>query len=67
MFTEVKKGKWNYMFLAAVASLAIAALATLFTARITTDNIENRASHENEQVFTGRYVQYNETVTRFIN
>jgi hypothetical protein len=30
MFTElIRKGKWSYMFLAAVATLAVAALATL--------------------------------------
>lgn len=67
MFTRLKKGNWNYMFLAAVTSLAVAALATLFSARTESEN-QNRASHQNsEQVVTGRYTQYNETTLRFIN
>ena len=66
MFTKLTKGKLSYMFLAALASIAIAALATLFSSH-PADEIGSRAEHENEQVFTGSYVQYNETVTRFIN
>jgi hypothetical protein len=67
MFTELlKKGNWSYMFLAALATLAIAALATLFTSRSTGD-IQNRANHENEQVITGRYTQFNESSVRFVN
>jgi hypothetical protein len=66
MFTELKKGRLSYMFLAALATLVIAVVAALFSSH-PTDEISSRAEHENEQVYTGRYVHYNETVTRFIN
>ena len=67
MFTQLKKGNWNYMFLAAVSSLAVAALATLFSAR-TENEMSSRTSHDNsEQVVTSRYIQHNETTLRFIN
>ena len=66
MFTELKKGKLCYMFLAALASVVIAVVATLFSNH-PVDETDSRAEHENGQVYTGRYVQYNETTTRFVN
>lgn len=66
MFTELKKGKLGYMFLAALASVVIAVVATLFS-NPPAGETNSRAKHENEQVYTGRYVQYNETITRFVN
>ena len=68
MFTQLKKGRWNYMFLAAIGSLAVAALTTLFTIRTEASNTNNHASHNaDQQVVTGRYTQYNGTTLRFIN
>lgn len=66
MFTKFKNGKWNYMFLAAVATLAVAAMAAMLSAR-STDTPQNRAEHETEQVITGRSTQYNTVMTRFVN
>ena len=66
MFTQFKKGRWNYMFMAAIASIAVAALATLFTTR-STGTTQSRANHDNEQVVSGKYTQYNESTVRFIN
>lgn len=68
MFTELKRGRWNYMLLAAMSSLAIAALTTMLSARSEAGNTINHASHNSEhQTITGRYTQYNETTLRFIN
>ena len=67
MFTElIRKGKWSYMFLAFVATLAVAALATLANSRSEADT-KSSINSNNEQVQTGRYTNYNETTTRFIN
>jgi hypothetical protein len=56
------------MFLAAIGSLAVAALTTLFTTRTEASNTNNHASHNaDQQVVTGRYTQYNGTTLRFIN
>lgn len=67
MFTElIKKGRWSYMFLAVVATLAVAALATLASTS-TAGQTQSRATHENGQATYGSYTQYNETTMRFIN
>lgn len=66
MFTELKNGKWNYMLLTAMASLAIAALATLFTTRSAND-VGKNAQQENDKAITGRYLQNHESAMRFIN
>lgn len=67
MFTElIKKSKWSYMFLAALATLAVATMATFASTR-TAGQAQSKANHESEQVITGRYTQYNETTMRFIN
>lgn len=68
MFTELKKTKWSYMFLAAIASVAIAALTTLFTTR-PAGVTDSRVNQEDERALTGRHAQYynNETTMRFIN
>jgi hypothetical protein len=68
MFTQLKKGRWNFLFFAAVTTLVVAAMATLLSTRPVNENNNNRASHSNsEQVVNGRYTQYNETTLRFIN
>ena len=66
MFTEIKNGKWSYMLLMAMASLALAALATLFTARSSND-VGKNANDENGKAITGRYMQNSESTLRFIN
>lgn len=67
MFTEfIRKGKWSYMFLAAVATLAVAALAT-FANTSTSGETERNAKLSNGQVKTERPTQYNEATMRFIN
>ena len=66
MFTKLINKKWNFMFLAAVATLAVAALATLAATR-SAGVTESRATHENGQATYGSYTQYNETTMRFIN
>lgn len=66
MFTRLISKRWNYMFLAAVATLAVAALATLASTR-TTGATESNAGNEKGQAANGRYTQYNETTLRFIN
>jgi hypothetical protein len=66
MFTgNLKRRDWNYMFIAAAASLAVAALATLYSTR-ETGSPNGRASHEYEQPATSGYM-HNGTMTRFIN
>ncbi len=65
MFTEIKKGKWNYMFLAAIAAITLAALVTMFSNANRADSKE-RANQE-EQYLTGSYSIYNESTIRFIN
>lgn len=65
MFTGIKKGRWNYMFLAAIASIALAALVTLFNNLGQTDDLE-RANQE-EQYLSGSRTLYNESSIRFIN
>ena len=66
MFTRLINKKWNYMFLAVVATLAVAALATLASTR-TAGQTEGRANQGNGQAAYGSYTQYNETTVRFIN
>lgn len=68
MFTgSIKKGKWNYMFLAAAASLVVAALATLASARRMRGG-EDRSTQQFEQSATGRYMHNSETtMVRFVN
>ena len=66
MFTQLKNRRWGYMFLTAVASLALATLATLFTAR-SSNNMDKRAHHEKEQTVNGRYTHHNGSTIRFIN
>lgn len=66
MFTEFKKGRWSYMLMAAMASIALAALTSLFSARASAQT-ENHAKHNQEQVITGRHAIYNESTVRFIN
>ena len=66
MFTgSLKRHDRNYMFIAAAASLAVAALATLFSTR-ETGSPNGRASHEYEQPATSGYM-HNGTMTRFMN
>lgn len=65
MFTDIKKGTWNYMFLAAAAVLALAALVTLFNNLGQTETQE-RANQE-EQTLTGNFSLYNGSTIRFIN
>lgn len=68
MFTQLKKGRWNYLFLVAVTTLVVAAMTTWLSTRSVSDSTDSRASHNNgEQVVNGRYTQYNETSLRFIN
>ncbi len=67
MFTKLKKGNWNYMLLAAASCVVMAALITLFRTSRPKEETNGQASHNSEQVITGRYNQYNETTLRFIN
>ena len=65
MFTEQEKGKWSYMLIAAVASLAVAALVSLFSAN-PSKGMQDGVNRKNGQT-TGTYTQFNETTMRFIN
>ncbi|MBR5159119.1 MAG: hypothetical protein IKW84_06010 [Bacteroidaceae bacterium] len=67
MFTElIRKGKWSYMFLAAVAVLAVAALATLANTRAKAET-ESSATQQQGQPTYGSYTRYNGTTVRFVN
>jgi hypothetical protein len=68
MFTElIRKGKWSYMFLAAVATLAVAALATLANTR-TASQPPSTLNHESGKTTYGSYTNYNNGASmRFIN
>lgn len=67
MFTRISTSKWNYMFLAAAATIAVAAVTALISMR-SRDSERTRAEQENEQVIKNRYDAYNETTTlRFVN
>lgn len=67
MFTElIRKGKWSYMFLAAVAVLAVAALATLANTRAQAE-AKSPATQQQGQPTYGSYTRYNGTTVRFVN
>ena len=67
MFTElIRKGKWSYMFLAAVATLAVAALATLANTR-TQSETESPANPSQGQTTYGSYNNSTATTLRFVN
>lgn len=66
MFTRLIKCRWSYMILAAIASIALAALTSVFSSRPDPEP-QNRADHESEQVSTGKLTKYNESSLRFIN
>lgn len=66
MFTSIKKSKWSFMLLAALASIAVAAMATAVTWQPKSQPL-NTAGHDAEQVVTGSYTQYNTVVTRLMN
>ena len=66
MFTELKKGRWSYMLMAAMASIALAALTSLFATRATAQT-NSQAGDTQDQVYTSRHTQYNESAVRFIN
>lgn len=68
MFTElIRKGKWSFMFFAAVAVLAVAAVATLANTQ-GVDDTQSSASHEQGHASYGTQAHYNEATTmRFIN
>ena len=66
MFTEFKKGRWSYMLMAAMASIALAALTSLFSTRAYVQT-DSQSGDNQEQVITGRHAIYNESTVRFIN
>lgn len=67
MFTElIRKGKWSYMFLAVVATLAVAALATLANTRNHAET-ESSANFEQGQANYGTYTRYNGSTMNFVN
>lgn len=67
MFTElIRKGKWSYMFLAAVATLAVAALATLANTR-THAETESSANKEQGQASYSSPTHYNGATMHFVN
>lgn len=68
MFTElIRKGKWGYMLMAAVAVLAVAALATLANTRNHHAETESPATQQQGQPTYGSYTRYNEATMRFVN
>ena len=64
MFTRIKKGNWNYMFLAAAASIAVAAMTALLSSR-SVGQIRNRASQSSGVVITGQHNAHNSV--QFVN
>jgi len=67
MFTElIRKGKWGYMLMAAVAVLAVAALATLANTRNHAET-ESPATQQQGQPTYGSYTRYNGASMRFVN
>lgn len=67
MFTQfIRKSRWSYMFLAAVAVFAVAALATLANTR-TQIEAQSKPSQEQGQAAHGSYTRYTETAVRFVN
>ncbi len=68
MFTEsIRKGKWGYMLMAAVAVLAVAALATLANTRNHHAETESPAKYEQGQASYGTYTRYNGAAMNFVN
>jgi hypothetical protein len=66
MFTELKKGRWTYMLIAAIASIALAALTSLFTTHAITQ-AQTGAGNNQEPFVTSSHVQTNYNTVRFIN
>ena len=66
MFTELKMAKWNYMFLTALASLAVAAVATFICTRDAGQPMD-RATQESGQVIRGDFSLNTETTIKFVN
>ena len=67
MFTElIRKGRWTYMFLAALATLAVAALVTLANTRNQSE-APSKANYEQGQASSGGYTRYNGTTMQFVN
>lgn len=54
------------MFLAAVAVLAVAALATLANTR-TQIETQDKANQDQEKAYYGNYTRYTENAVRFVN
>ena len=54
------------MFLAAVAVLAVAALATLANTR-TQIETQDKANQDQEKAYYGSYTRYTENAVRFVN
>ncbi len=67
MFTQTyKKAKENPVILAAIASIAIAILATILTTSFTTKKQVHEFSVQQEQPNSGSS-QFSESFTRFLN
>ena len=64
MFTKLKYGRWGYMVMTAIATIALAALATLLTAHSSGTN-DHRAHHGNEQIIN--HIPHAQSNVRYIN
>ena len=69
MFAQlIRKGRWTYMFLAAAAVLAVAALTTLASTRNAGSPTENMINHEQGQAAYSNYTHNNGGATmHFVN
>ena len=68
MFTQfIRKGRWTYMFLVAVAVLAVATLTAFASTRNADSTTESKANYEQGQAAYSNRANYNGAAMRFVN
>ena len=68
MFTQlIRKGRWTYMFLVAVAVLVVATLTAYASSHNADNTTETKANFEQGQAAYSNRANYNGATMRFVN